>query len=302
MKTHKLFFLLGVLLISGASSFGQWTTSGTTVVLSPNTRNLSVSPASTVTSPTGSYFFNFEPLSTTSTADVFRIKSSRNDAFTGALFRVDNSIGNKFYISGNGYVGLGAASPKEALQIGDRFTFHNGGFKGMCYNFTYNAGDKRIVADYASGVFLTDAGTIRFRTAPSGAAGSAISWLNAMTVNNDGKVVIGSANTPGNFKLYVQGGILTERVKVAVVNSADWADYVFTEDYKLKSLTEVEAFVKANKHLPDVPSAREVVANGIDLGKMDAKLLEKIEELTLYMIEQNKKINKLESEISALKK
>ena len=124
-----------------------------------------------------------------------------------------------------------------------------------------------------------------------------------LTVN--GNVLIGDPATvtlPVGYKLYVQGAILTERVKVAIVNSANWADYVFKEDYNLKSLSEVETFVKANKHLPNVPSAQEIVSEGLDLAKMDAKLLEKIEELTLYMIEQNKKINKLESEISALKK
>lgn len=93
---------------------------------------------------------------------------------------------------------------------------------------------------------------------------------------------------PTGYSLFVENGILTEKVKVAVKTTANWADYVFAEDYKLKSLEEVETFVNANKHLPGVPSAKEVVANGLDLATMDAKLLEKIEELTLYMIELKK--------------
>ena len=192
-------------------------------------------------------------------------------------------------------VGIGTISPYEALQIGDRFTFHSGGFKAMCYNFTYNAGDKRILADYASGIFLTNSGTILFRTAPNGAAGSAISWLNNMTITNDGKVAIGNVSTPGNYKLYVQDGILTERVRVAVKNTAEWSDYVFNEEYKLLSISELEAFVKENKHLPNVPSAEKVVKEGIDMAKMDATLLEKIEELTLYVIQQQKEIELLKN-------
>lgn len=107
-------------------------------------------------------------------------------------------------------------------------------------------------------------------------------------------------NMPTGYKLYVKDGILTEKVKVAVYNSASWADYVFNKDYKLLSLPEVEAYIKKNKHLPGVPSAEEVVKDGIDMATMDAKLLEKIEELTLYMIQlkkENDALKKLNEEI-----
>ncbi len=109
------------------------------------------------------------------------------------------------------------------------------------------------------------------------------------------QVVIGSSvNTPAGYKLYVQDGILTEKLKVAVKNSGDWADYVFAKDYQLKPLEEVEAYINENKHLPDVPSAEEVVKSGIDVAQMDALLLQKIEELTLYVIQ-------LKAELKALK-
>jgi hypothetical protein len=120
-----------------------------------------------------------------------------------------------------------------------------------------------------------------------------------LTVN--GNVLIGDPAivdiaTPGsNYKLYVQTGILTEKVKVAIVNSSSWADYVFDKDYKMLSIAELERFVKANKHLPNIPSADEMVKNGMDVATMNSKLLEKIEELSLYIIEQNKRIEKLEN-------
>ena len=98
-----------------------------------------------------------------------------------------------------------------------------------------------------------------------------------------------------NYKLFVETGILTEKVRVAIKNTANWSDYVFADDYQLAKLSEVEAFLKTNKHLPNIPSAEEVVKDGIDLGAMDAKLLGKVEELTLYIIALNKEIELLKS-------
>ena len=111
-----------------------------------------------------------------------------------------------------------------------------------------------------------------------------------LRINYDGRVQIGECNNslPAGYNLFVKNGILTEKVKVAVLGAAQWSDHVFAKDYKLMPLAEVEQFVKNNKHLPNVPSAADMVKEGNDLGKTDAKLLEKIEELTLYMIEMKK--------------
>jgi hypothetical protein len=90
------------------------------------------------------------------------------------------------------------------------------------------------------------------------------------------------------LRMYVQGGIRTERIRVDVANLNGWADYVFEEGYQLMPTEELEAFIKEHKHLPGVPSAQEVVENGIDLADMNRILLEKIEELTLRVIELEK--------------
>ena len=82
--------------------------------------------------------------------------------------------------------------------------------------------------------------------------------------------------------------------EIYVVNDGTWADYVFNKDYKLKSLKDVEEFIAKNKHLPNVPSANEIATNGNNVGQTEKVLLEKIEELTLYVIEQNKRIEELE--------
>ena len=113
--------------------------------------------------------------------------------------------------------------------------------------------------------------------------------------------IFSTINKPSGYNLIVTGGILTDKVKVAVVNSTAWADYVFNKDYKLLSLPEVEAYIKTNKHLPGVPSADEVVKEGLDMATMDAKLLEKIEELTLYMIELKKENEQMKKENTVIK-
>jgi hypothetical protein len=92
----------------------------------------------------------------------------------------------------------------------------------------------------------------------------------------------------GTHTLNVLGGIIADSVRVAL--SGNWSDYVFDEEYQLRTTEELACFIKTYKHLPNMPSAAEVAANGINLVDMNAKLLEKIEELTLYMLEQRKQM------------
>jgi hypothetical protein len=120
--------------------------------------------------------------------------------------------------------------------------------------------------------------------------GKHIAWQNVTgdvyLGTTSGNVGIGTTS-PGSYKLAVEGTIGARRVKVT---QAAWADYVFDSTYQLASLQEVEQFIQQNKHLPDVPSAAEVKKEGLDLGDNQAVLLKKIEELTLYIIEQNKQL------------
>ena len=86
-----------------------------------------------------------------------------------------------------------------------------------------------------------------------------------------------------------------------VVVETGWCDFVFDEDYRLAPLSEVEAFISANKHLPGIPSAAEVEGNGLPLAQMSANFMQKIEELTLYTIEQEKEIDALRAEIQGMR-
>jgi len=106
---------------------------------------------------------------------------------------------------------------------------------------------------------------------------------------NEGNVGIGTT-TPGEYKLAVNGNIKTKEVNVTMEG---WSDFVFEDDYNLRSLVSVENYIKENKHLPEMPTEKEVLENGVAVGEMQAKLLQKIEELTLYMIEQNEESSKL---------
>ena len=107
-------------------------------------------------------------------------------------------------------------------------------------------------------------------------------WRKILIENSSGNVGIGT--TSPDYKLDVNGTIRTRELKVDMLG----ADFVFEDDYQLRSLTEVEEFIQTNNHLPDVASAIQMQEEGVNQSEMNQKLLQKIEELTLYLIQQNK--------------
>lgn len=100
-----------------------------------------------------------------------------------------------------------------------------------------------------------------------------------------------------NFLLWVEKGIVSENF--ALVKVADWSDHVFNQDYSLRPLSEVERFVQTHRHLPDVPSEKEVKEQGYNLHDMNKVFMQKIEELTLYVIQQQKEIDQLKAQLEA---
>jgi hypothetical protein len=119
----------------------------------------------------------------------------------------------------------------------------------------------------------------------------------------DGKVQVGrglitASPHYANYKMAVDGKLVAQ--SVYVLNSTDWADFVFEPAYQLLPLPELERYLQVNRHLPTIPSAQEVQANGIDIGTMQARLLQQVEELTLRVIELDKQNRRLQAKMAAL--
>lgn len=217
--------------------------------------------------------------------------------------------GNVLSISNGNSVTLPPHTPQTLSQSGNTITLSNGGGSfnlpttsvvagtnvtvtgtGTTANpFTVSANDTSL---YANNGIINQATTTNGNRVVD--MNNSNIWFSTANSTSNGKMYLGSTavypNATGNYRLFVEGGILTEKVKVALRSSANWADYVFANDYKLMPLNEVEAFVKTNKHLPGIDSAEQLAKDGIDVAQMQSKQMEKIEELTLYIIDQDKKI------------
>ncbi|WP_196892094.1 hypothetical protein [Aureivirga marina] len=175
-----------------------------------------------------------------------------------------------------------------------------------------NRGDLCFVTTFGDSQFDNKSNMFIYLTGnyPNGNSGERFIALGTKSkaktfrVFDNEKVVIGNNynfDTDGDYLLYVGKGIKTERVKVHIASENGWADYVFADDYQLRTLDKVEEYIEENKHLPEVPSTDEVLKEGVELKEMTVLLLKKVEELTLYTIEQEKKINEMKKELEELK-
>ena len=117
-----------------------------------------------------------------------------------------------------------------------------------------------------------------------------------MSIDRYGNVGIGAP--PDSFKLQVAGSVRSEEIIV----ETGWADYVFEDDYFLSPLADVESYIEENGHLPDIPSARVVESQGLRVGEMSSRFMQKIEELTLYTIDQEKRIKSQQEELERLQR
>ena len=172
----------------------------------------------------------------------------------------------------------------DAYQSSNGFRYRYSNYHPM--SIEYHPWSNKMLFRYVDGTQSIQAGA------------EITSWKDAMTIENiSGKIKIGNVSSPGNYLLYVEKGILAEQVVVALKNSNEWADYVFDSEYELMPLSQLEDYIKQNKHLPNVPTTEKMINNGNNLGQTDKLLLEKIEELTLYILELNKKIEKIEKQL-----
>ncbi|WP_276090965.1 hypothetical protein [Pedobacter sp. JY14-1] len=230
--------------------------------------------------------------------------------------------GNNVYNTNTGYVGIGTSSPTSFLNVAGNSSTNpeiqadhyfsnfggatvqvrkargtrtvplvvaNGDYLGSFESWGY-AGSSFVRGSYVGTVVngtpnATAIPTDLVFATNNGSWPDAIEW---MRLDKNGNLGIGT--TVPTEKLSVKGKIRAQEVKVELAN---WPDYVFTKAYKLPSLAETETHIKEKGHLPGIPSAAEVKENGVELGEMNKKLLQKIEELTLHLIEQKKRVDLL---------
>lgn len=319
-----------------APVFGQWTSNGNVIsttqnvgigttspvfdldvngtirsknIFLPSTSQLSMALADNFTYSgrrMGHYAFTWMPDSWSSGGPTLW-----QSAYGGIKFFTEGQF--RMGINSSGNVGIGTEAPLHKLDVrgnlraanlvllsgsqismnlDDNLTYQ--GYKIGNYSFawmpdSWHSGSNTLWQSGYGGVKFFTAGQFR------------------MGINFSGNVGIGT-ETPthkldvnGNIRgenFYANGTVFANEVKV---ETTKWSDFVFDEDYKLLPLEEVKAHIEEHKHLPDVPSEKQVLEEGINVAEMQVKLLQKIEELTLYVLQQDAKNKELESEIKNLK-
>jgi hypothetical protein len=209
----------------------------------------------------------------------------------------------------NRFVGIGTDNPIAKLQIESSGSIYVGNptllirdltSRGTMFleSVTDNPTDFVFKNNGIGRVWLSSRGSnenydFRLYTNPNNAS---YPEINALVIKQNGNIGIG---TNPLYKLDVKGTIRSCEV---IVNTENGCDFVFKSNYKLMDLKKLENFVKTNEHLPEIPSEKEMIENGVNMKEFQMKLLQKIEELTLYTIEQNKKLEQQNQEIIELKK
>ena len=191
----------------------------------------------------------------------------------------------------------------------------------IAFNMYYANAFRYMTTGYGASIqYSPSSGTLFFNTSQTSGAPDAVAFMNGSSVIIDSNGYMGIGTTVPKAKLHVNssmvigasttlpatgyllsvnGKIISEEVRVQL--DADWPDYVFENTYRLKPLSEVERFIANHKHLPDIPSAKEVAKDGILLGDMQKKMMEKMEELTLYVIQLDKENQQLRREIADIR-
>ncbi len=226
------------------------------------------------------------PVINAMTIDVSTFHSSTNAKNSYFLkIRDVGSNSTRFIVKGDGNIGVGVAEPQKRLDI---------------------VGDMKLFVPFNPDAPVINAMSIDIPTLSTMENAQKSYFLRMMDLGNpgtsfifrgDGNVGIGTINP--YYKLDVEGTIRAHEIRV---NTNVGADFVFDEDYALRPLDEVSDFIQANKHLPEIPPAANMIENGLDMGEFQIKLLQKIEELTLYMIELKKENDTLKTRLEILEK
>ncbi|WP_343668839.1 hypothetical protein [Chitinophaga sp.] len=229
-------------------------------------------------------------------SNTFAIQNTGSNAGTTGIF-----------ISSAGNIGINKPAPIAALDVNGQI-YTSGNYIYMNGNGTLFT-DANNMALFTNGGYvfsnysnaktralITSGGTLFLYDTATNVTKVGISPLGNSYLNGGG-LAVGMSTLPTGYMLAVNGTIGGTKLKV----TQTWADYVFASDYKLPSLAEVEAHIKENHKLPDIPSEQEIAREGLDVGEMQKLQMQKIEELTLYVIELKKQLEVQQKEIEALK-
>lgn len=242
------------------------------------------------------------------------------------VFKTNNSVAGKFLGNANRTFVIGTINPSPqagyAFFVTGKSQLNGDAYiSGNSYlNGNVTVGDPNYISynNINTNATFLSAGTSAFYLPNGGSSfkitDSSLGWNYMRVAASDeytsvvylqedgGKVLIGgkstnlyNCNSCNDYRLFVKDGIKTEKVKVDIAAENGWADYVFAKEYKLMPLQEVENYIQTNGHLPEVPSTEEAIKNGIELKEMNILLLKKVEELTLHLIKQDKRIEELEA-------
>ncbi len=200
-----------------------------------------------------------------------------------------NTLGanSAMMIKNNGNVGIGTANPSQKFQV------DKGNILVRGINNFASSGNEAIIyfGDVNHYIKSVNGSGLKIGIGAADAI-----FIQQGTRN----VGIGTSNLGSSLKLTVEGKVGAREFIAVSTDLINWPDYVFQKNYELMPLSDLENYISNNQHLPDVPSASEVEINGIALGEMNSKLLQKIEQLTLYIIDQNKKIENLQKKVDVL--
>jgi len=307
---NRTFLVGAMLIISIAASAQSWSTGTSTIYANPTTTKVGIG----ITSPTERLHINSGALKIgngTSATDRAQnlLKFGDNSYVQIGEWEANNTLSfkanNYNFTSGN--VGIGVTNPQYKLDVNGKMFLHTVDVADGMYRSFLQWEAHRLIMGVPAGTYaytlvdLIPGGVsqdslysqLRLYTSTAQDVQTPKICFNTMLhcwFLNTGNVGIGTS-TP-QYKLDVKGTI---RANEIIVNTSG-ADFVFEQGYNLRPLSEVKTYIQQNRHLPEIPSATDMQENGVSLDKLTVQLLQKVEELTLYIIEQDKRIQELENQ------